>query len=147
MSFFEYLSITTLGIVIASIILFFVLPALELPRKKFLIWVRKKTTIENRKYKDTRLLDEIEKPLLIINSLSRFPDKPIKEIEDILYEIGEKAKQIKTKKYKYIKKKLIIYSEKVNKLHINMRLKDKVNLLVKNGAFKLVEEIRKLKKS
>lgn len=144
MSFWEYIISGVLITVIAGIILFFTLAALEGPRKKFLALVRKRPIVKTRKYRFLSLLEEIERPLLTINQLPSFPDTPIKEIRNALYEIRDKARQINSKEYRGIKKKLISYSEKGGKLHANISLREMKKLLVDDGAFKLVEEIREI---
>lgn len=144
MSFWEVLIAGILAAVIAGIILVFLLPPFKGLRNKILVQVRKRSIIKTRKQKDLRLLGEIEHPLLLINQLRGFPDTPVKEIRDALFEIRNKAIQIKSKGLRDIKEKIILYSDKVNKLHINISLKEILALLVDNGAFNLVEEIREI---
>lgn len=144
MGFWEGVIAGILITVISGIMLFFILPALKGSRDKFLVRLRRKPRIKTRKHKDRRLLSEIEQRLRLINQLRSFPDTPIKDIQAALYEIEEKAKLIKTKEYKDIKEKLILYSEKASKLHANILLKEMLDLLVKDGAFKLIQEIREI---
>jgi len=138
-----------LTIVLAEILLFFLLPILEEPRRKLLNFIYKKPKIKTTKHKDKKLLQEITKPLLLINQFPHFPDTKIEELRDALLEIGEKANKVKSKEYSEMKEKLLNYSKNVDKLHVNISLNDLFLLLgIKEGQtykpYKLVEEIRNI---
>jgi hypothetical protein len=130
--------------IVASVILFFLLPFLAKPRDKFLEWAFKKRKIRTRIEKDLKILETIEQPLLFINQLPHFPDEAKTEkLLIALEEIRSKALLIKSAHFEGIKRTLLSYSDKANQLHSNMSLKEKLNLLVNNNqAFGLVEEIR-----
>jgi hypothetical protein len=131
-------------IIFADILLFFLLPALEEPRSRFLKRVRKKPMIKGRIERDRKSLAEIEGHLKLISQLRQFPDTPTERIRDTLFDIREIAYSIESEEYQEIKYKIIPYTEKVDKLHINISLKELLDLLEKNGASKLIEEIREV---
>lgn len=130
---------------IAELILFFALPALEEPRQRFLSWIKRRPHVSSKKMEELRILESIEKPLLKINSIPSYPDElKAKDIRDILLNIGEKMKKIKSEEFDEIKGELLGYSKKSEYLHVNMNPLDALKMLGRDSAMKLVEKIRKI---
>lgn len=127
--------------VVSETALCFLLPALKGPRDKFIARIRKREKIEEKARTDQHLLEEIEKLLSVIIRLPDFPDTSIKEIQDALAEIKDKAKQIEI--LRDIKERLIVYSKKVDKLHANISFKERLDLLL-SDAIELKKEIKRL---
>lgn len=138
----DYLLYIILGPLFVGIILIYhkrILHTIKKTWKSFIRKIRSKT----RKYKAQKLLEEIKQPFSKINQWHRY-DYEIEEIESAFYEIEEKARKIKGKKYREIKEELMCYSKKVNKIHENMSYEEKLELFARDGV-KLVEEIENIK--
>jgi len=137
-----------IGGVIVGIILIVLGVILTEPIKKLWNKIRikpkKPTAAEIRKREDLKLLSATETPLLTINQIRGFPDTSNEELRDALFEIRSKATGIESEKFSTLKKNLLSYSEKADKLTINTGLVQRINLLLKEdgGAFKLVEDVR-----
>ena len=77
-------------------------------------------------------------------SVVLYPDTSIEQLRSALFEIKNKATGIESEELLTLKKKLLFYSEKVDKLYITMGLAQRIDLLLKEdgGAFILVEDVR-----
>lgn len=138
MDFKTLVFLVVVGLVILILAVFIVPPFQSLRNKTFGMKFRRKT----KRDKDRKLLDGMDQPLRFINQYRSFPDTPVEKIRDTLYEVMEKAKQIKSKDYQKLKEDILTYCEKADELHVNMHAKEIIDLLLKNGAYELLQKIR-----
>jgi hypothetical protein len=104
------------------------------------VW--KKPYIRGQLAEDLRTLESIEKPLLLINQIPRFPDS-YKDTAKWLLEIDTSARKLRKKDFQDIKQRLIDYAAPMNQVGVNTSLNKVMELFIKDEkAFKLVEEIR-----
>jgi hypothetical protein len=145
MRFDTLLIIAVLGTFLGGLLLSLIFPSFQTFLKRISSNVLKRPQIRGKKMDELRILESLEKPLLLINSIPRYPDElKAKDVRDILFDINEKIKMIKSKEFEEIKRKLFDYSNKAENLHVNMNSLDALKMLGRDSGMRLVEEIRKI---
>ena len=145
MRFDTLLIIAVLGTFLGGLLLSLIFPSFQTFLKRISSNVLKRPQIRGKKMDELRILESLEKPLLLINSIPRYPDElKAKDVKNILFDINEKIKMIKSKEFEEIKRKLFDYSNKAENLHVNMNSLDALKMLGRDSGMRLVEEIRKI---
>lgn len=104
------------------------------------IW--RKPYISGNLAADLSRLDSLQKPLININAIPRYPDS-YKNIKQWLLEIDDTARKLQTKKTQKIKERLLNFASPINGISINTSLDEVMRLFTKkNKAYNLLEDIR-----
>jgi len=130
--------------IIPQVILFFLLPALEEPRRKFLAWLQRRPHIKPKLLAEMKTLEqEIIPRLLKINAIPSNPDGlKAMQIREILEYVGIEARNTDSKEFSELRSRLIVFADHAGSINVNTNPLTILKMLGRDTAMSLVSDIR-----